>query len=64
MINCYGSEVIALMINTNGLTAEEAIIFKNSYAEELGIPVILPLEEGVDTIIPTLKKLKDENREY
>ncbi len=64
LIQCYGSEVIALMLNTNGLTDEEAVLFKKSYAEELGIPVILPLEEGVDTLIPTLKKLEYENKEY
>lgn len=58
LINCYGSEVIALMLNTNGLTAEEAISAKTSYAKELGIPVILPLEEGAETLVQTLKNLK------
>jgi uncharacterized NAD-dependent epimerase/dehydratase family protein len=61
LINYYGSEVIALMLNTNGLTAEEAKSVQKSYAKDLGIPVILPLEEGVDSLVQTLKKLKNEN---
>lgn len=58
LINCYGSEVIALLLNTSGLTIEEANSTKELYAKKLGIPVILPLEEGVETLVQTLKNLK------
>jgi uncharacterized NAD-dependent epimerase/dehydratase family protein len=58
LINCYGSEVIALMLNTSGLTFEEANSTKELYAKKLGIPVILPLEEGVEILVHTLKNLK------
>ena len=34
LINCYGSEVIALMLNTSGLTIEEANLIRKSYASE------------------------------
>lgn len=57
LINCYGSEVIALMLNTSGLTIKEANSAKELYAKELGIPVILPLEEGVETLVPTFINL-------
>ena len=58
LINCYGSDVIALMLNTTGLTIEEANLIKKSYTEKLGIPVLLPLEEGVDTLVQILRNLK------
>ncbi len=58
LINCYGSKVIALMLNTNKLTTKEAISYKESYSKKLGIPVILPLEEGVESMVETLKNLK------
>jgi uncharacterized NAD-dependent epimerase/dehydratase family protein len=58
LINSYGSEVIALMLNTSGLNSEEANYFKESYLNKLGIPVILPLEEGVDTFVQSFKNLK------
>jgi uncharacterized NAD-dependent epimerase/dehydratase family protein len=55
LINCYGSEVIALMLNTSGLTIEEAYSFKESYSKALKIPVIFTLEEGVDTLVQIFK---------
>ena len=58
LINCYGSKVIALLLNTNGLTEEEANATRESYAKELGIPVILPLKEGVESLVQTLINLK------
>lgn len=48
MIKLYGSEVIAITLNTSGLTREEADYYKGQYQKEFGIPVILPLEEGMD----------------
>jgi len=64
LINCYGSEVIALMLNTSGLTIEEANSFKESYVSELMIPVILTLEEGVDNLVQILLNLINENKKY
>ena len=58
LINCYGSEVIALMLNITGLTIAEAQKTRENYAKKLGIPVILPLEEGVEILVKTLKNLK------
>jgi uncharacterized NAD-dependent epimerase/dehydratase family protein len=57
LIKCYGSEVIALMLNMSGLNIEEANYVKESYLKKLGIPVILPLEEGVETLVQILKML-------
>jgi uncharacterized NAD-dependent epimerase/dehydratase family protein len=52
LIRAYGSEVIVLSLNTRGCTLEEAKAAQAEYQEELGIPVVLPLEEGVEAIIP------------
>jgi uncharacterized NAD-dependent epimerase/dehydratase family protein len=57
LINCYGSEVIALMLNTIGLNIEESNNIKESYVKKLGIPVILPLEEGVETLVQSFKNI-------
>jgi len=61
LINCYGAKVIALMLNTSGLTIEEANSFKKSYTKELAIPVILTMEEGVDTLVQIVVNSKNEN---
>jgi uncharacterized NAD-dependent epimerase/dehydratase family protein len=57
LIGMYGSKVIALALNTGGCTREEAFAFQKEYEQRLGIPVLLPLEEGVEKVVPVLKNL-------
>jgi len=57
LINLYGSEVIAIALNTEDCTTEETIAIRDFYQSSLNIPVLLPLEEGCDKIIPTIKAL-------
>lgn len=57
LIRHYGSRVIALALNTEGCTWEEARTFREQFELELGIPVLLPLEEGVDAVIPVIQQL-------
>ncbi|AKD55418.1 DUF1611 domain-containing protein [Spirosoma radiotolerans] len=57
LIRCYGSSVIALALNTEDCSREEAFAFQKQYADQLGIPVLLPLEEGVSPILPILQAL-------
>jgi uncharacterized NAD-dependent epimerase/dehydratase family protein len=56
LINMYGSEVIALAVNTKNCTSEEAEKVQRYYHEKLGIPVLLPLEEGVDDFVSIIQK--------
>jgi uncharacterized NAD-dependent epimerase/dehydratase family protein len=58
IIEKLGSRVIALAINTEECTTEEAILFQRQYEKKLGLPVLLPIQEGVDKILPILKALK------
>ena len=57
LINAYNSEVIALALNTEDCSTEEAFVYQKQYAEQLGIPVLLPLQEGVDPVLPVLQAL-------
>jgi uncharacterized NAD-dependent epimerase/dehydratase family protein len=50
----YGSRVIALALNTEGCTREEAFAFQKEYEQRTGLPVMLPLEEGVDKLADLL----------
>lgn len=59
LIEKIGSKVIAVAIHTEGCTPEEARSYKTVYSERLKIPVLLPLEEGVSELPPTLKTLCD-----
>ncbi|MDI9873815.1 DUF1611 domain-containing protein [Flectobacillus rivi] len=51
LIQKLGAEVIALALNTEDCTKEEYLGFRDSYQKELGIPVILPLQDGVEEVL-------------
>jgi uncharacterized NAD-dependent epimerase/dehydratase family protein len=55
LIRVYGSETLAVTLNTAGVSLGEARLFQAAYREELGIPVVLPIEDGVDDIISLIK---------
>jgi len=57
LIKMYGSTVIAVAINTEHCTTEEAVAFQKLYEHELELPVLLPLQQGVEKIIPVIKSL-------
>lgn len=55
LIRMYGSEVIAIALNTQHCTFEEAQNYQHTYESELNIPVVLPLQDGCERIVPLLK---------
>jgi len=57
LIKLLGSKVIAVAINTEHCTLEEALAYQKQYEAELQIPVLLPLQQGVSALVPELKKL-------
>jgi uncharacterized NAD-dependent epimerase/dehydratase family protein len=57
LIKMYGSHVIAVAINTEHCSNEEALAFQAQYEAELKLPVLLPLQQGVEKIIPVIKSL-------
>lgn len=59
LIKLYGSTVIAIALNTEHCTNEEALAFQAAYEETYQLPVLLPLQQGVSKIIPVLKKLNE-----
>jgi len=58
LISRLGSKVIALALNTQGCSVEESKLHQEHYENLFKIPVLLPIEEGVEKIITTLKALK------
>jgi uncharacterized NAD-dependent epimerase/dehydratase family protein len=57
LIEKLGSKVLAIALNTTGCTTDEMSGYKNKYEASCKLPVLLPVQEGVDKIIPELKKL-------
>ena len=57
LIEKLGSKVITVAINTENCTDQEAFDYQKAYTASLGLPVLLPIQEGVAPIIPILKAL-------
>ncbi|MFM8963767.1 MAG: DUF1611 domain-containing protein [Sphingomonadales bacterium] len=57
LIQKLGSKVIAVAVNTEHCTDEEAYAYQKEYTASLGLPVLLPIQEGVAPVIPILKAL-------
>ncbi|HVU58855.1 MAG TPA: DUF1611 domain-containing protein [Puia sp.] len=56
LIRLYGSRVLAITLNTAKLSVSEARIYQEKIAQETGLPVILPLEDGVDRLSDIVKE--------
>jgi len=57
LIKIYGAPTLALTLNTGKMKAEDARSIARKYENELGLPVVLPLEDGVDQLVPVFSKL-------
>lgn len=55
-IQFYGAHVLGLTLNAQGLNITEAREFKERYEQQYNIPVALPVEEGVDELMPAIKQ--------
>ncbi len=57
LVKMYGSEVIAVALNTEHCSTEEALDLQEQYETELKIPVLLPLQQGIDRVVPIIQSL-------
>jgi uncharacterized NAD-dependent epimerase/dehydratase family protein len=60
MIKAYGAPTVALTVNTGKMKIDDARKYAAEKSNELSIPAILPLEDGVDQLVPVFKKLIDK----
>jgi uncharacterized NAD-dependent epimerase/dehydratase family protein len=57
LIRIYGAPTVAITLNSATMTEPEVRTAALKYQEELGIPVVLPLEDGVDALVPIFEKM-------
>ena len=56
LVRLLGARTLALALNGQGLTAEELREERHGLERRLGIPAALPLEEGVDSLVPAVRE--------
>jgi len=57
LIQMYGVKTLAVTVNSEHMTAEEAKAYQQEKEAALGIPVILPLEDGVGRLAKAIEGL-------
>ena len=57
LIKIYGAETVALTVNTAKMTEQDARDYAANKKKELGIPVVLPLEDGVQSLVPVFEEM-------
>jgi len=63
LIEMYGAKVIAVTLNNSGSTPETLETYRSMIQDRIQAPVILPLEESVEDILPVLEQfIKDHDR--
>lgn len=57
LIKIYGAPTVAVTVNSLKMKEDEARTWATEKEKELGIPVILPLEDGVESLVPIFEKM-------
>jgi uncharacterized NAD-dependent epimerase/dehydratase family protein len=61
LIKMYGASTVAITLNSEKLTKDEIRRYAAQTENELNIPVVLPLEEGMQRLIPVFENLINRN---
>ena len=56
LIRLYGSRVLALTLNGENFERGELCSMRDKLASYHGIPVVCPLEDGVEGLLPPIEK--------
>ncbi|HKF42891.1 MAG TPA: DUF1611 domain-containing protein [Thermoanaerobaculia bacterium] len=62
LIRLLGARTLALTLNGDSLTVEELRAAASDLERRLGIPAVLPLEDGVDLLVPVIREFLLEER--
>lgn len=57
LIRIYGAPTVALTLNTAKMPEDEARAYARNQQKELNIPVVLPLEDGVESLVPVFEEI-------
>jgi uncharacterized NAD-dependent epimerase/dehydratase family protein len=56
LIRLYGAKTLAVTLNEEAMTEKQMIEYKNELAAKINIPVIRPLKEGVQSLLPVIRE--------
>jgi uncharacterized NAD-dependent epimerase/dehydratase family protein len=56
LINMYGARTLAVTLNADGADDIDLLAYQRKLSENLEIPVVRPLQEGVDALLPAIRR--------
>ena len=56
LIRLYGSQTLAITLNSYELTKKELVSEQQKLEERLGLPVVCPMEEGMERLVPVVQE--------
>ena len=62
LIRIYGAPTLAVTVNSAKMKLEDARKAAEDYQKELNIPAILPLEDGVEQLVPLFKEMIEKSK--
>ena len=61
LIQIYGAPTVAITVNTAKMHEADARPYAAQKEKDLGIPVVLPLEDSVSRLVPIFRKMIEES---
>ncbi len=62
LIRLYGSRTLAVTLSTECLNPKDVEALRAEHQERLGVPVLLPKEQGVEALIPLIQTFLEEEQ--
>lgn len=56
LIEMYGARTLAVALNGDGGTTEDLIKYRKRLVDSVGVPVVMPLEEGVAALLGSIRQ--------
>ena len=56
LISYFGARTLAVTLNGDGMAATALATQQRELSQTLGIPVIRPLDEGLDPLVPVVRR--------
>ncbi len=63
LIRMYGPPVLAVTLNGEDGTGKELAEYRRNLTQQLNLPVICPLEDGVDSLLPIIREYISQRRQ-
>ncbi|MDX2447921.1 MAG: DUF1611 domain-containing protein [Desulfobacterales bacterium] len=61
LIRAYGAETLAVTLNGTGGTSKELTEYRDQLSARLSIPILLPLQDGLEELIPVIQNYMGSN---